>query len=64
MDQKQSRLSRRRARGVGVKCADCVHAKFDEEWGEHTKCLLHRRRIADAHSIHTCKDHTKKTTKK
>lgn len=43
-------------------CSKCVHAIFDEEWGE-IKCKVKQHRIYDKSKYANCKDYKKDAEK-
>jgi hypothetical protein len=44
-------------------CQNCVHSKFDEQWGEF-KCMKYHRRIYILLSSEECANYEKDPTKK
>lgn len=58
----QQRTIRRQRRQPKPKCPDCVHAIFDETWGEY-KCKERKVRIYDASKYASCKSFVKKEKK-
>ena len=55
----QRRLTRRKPKRHGHKCAECANALFVEEWGEY-KCKVFTRYIPQANEATDCEHWTEK----